>query len=683
MFDITAMLAKGAESLVTDLTKAALEKAGATFRDKHPYKKMNLKPYLEHTLEKCRRLKTIINADYPIDMLDFYVHLEFKVGEAKKNLDDYTVIDAIPDKKRAFIFGAAGSGKSMFMRYLWICYFVRPHGKIPLFIELRDLNTFDGDDLLAFIYSTIANIDVRRQKNAIDEDSFFAAIDEGQFTFLFDGFDELDEARRRIYGPQLIRLAGIESNIVVVSSRPDPRLAAWPSFWNYNVSPLDKKRSLSLVRNVEFNAVVKKKFLQKLNSDLYDSHKDFASRPLLLLIMLLTFDTFADIPEKIHVFYDLAFDALFSRHDATKEAYHRKHYTTLSIDDFKRLLSYYCILTYKDQKWLFSEAEALEYIKHAAGIDQSQRELSSDAFLKDLLETVCVLQWDGLYITFSHRSFQEYFCAYGLLRLPQQFSRQLMVEYSRREQDSVLNMAFDMNKSYIGDNYFYPLCEEFTSIVCSHINLAYYLYRFCGTITIRYCPKRTYWPRRGLGWPGHSGFGFGLHHRPFDEFFDYNPGEFTPASREEELLLAIDIGRKFYNVFRLMDQLYSKKCSAYAEFKGTRYLTDADLSAYRETHVGKNAVKEEKSWVIRCLNGVEIELVVGDRQYGTLREQDANRDHMDEKSDHLKELLCWLETTEWFADTKANLNRMLGFIKEFSEGNRSWESEISHILDLK
>lgn len=133
-------------------------------------------------------------------------------------------------------------------------------------------------------------------------------------------------------------------------------------------------------------------------------------------MMLLTFDQFADIPEKVYLFYEQAFDTLFAKHDATKEAYKRKTYTGLSIDIFKKTLAYFCLASYYDQKHQFTDSEVREYINKS--IKMMNYDIKTEDFLKDLRESVCILQKDGLYWIFTHRSFQEYFSAYCLGNYP-------------------------------------------------------------------------------------------------------------------------------------------------------------------------------------------------------------------------------------------------------------------------
>ncbi len=180
-------------------------------------------------------------------------------------------------------------------------------------------------------------------------------------------------------------------------------------------SATDEKQVVSLVEAIEFDPIVKKKFVTQIKISLCDKHNDFISRPLLATMMLLTYSSFAEIPDRIHVFYDQAFDTLFSRHDVTKEAFKRKRHTSYPIDEFKRIFGVFCLVTYIEQETDFTDATIRENLKKAGKI--ARVAIDADDFLRDLMDAVCVLQRDGLSIVFSHRSFQEYFCAYAFLRL--------------------------------------------------------------------------------------------------------------------------------------------------------------------------------------------------------------------------------------------------------------------------
>jgi predicted NACHT family NTPase len=80
-------------------------------------------------------------------------------------VDEYDFIDVVWDNKKIALFGAAGSGKSMFMRYFWISCAVQPRGKIPLFIELRKFNELSNEDFTSFIFSIAVNSQEQKAKN--------------------------------------------------------------------------------------------------------------------------------------------------------------------------------------------------------------------------------------------------------------------------------------------------------------------------------------------------------------------------------------------------------------------------------------------------------------------------------------------------------------------------------------
>ena len=414
------------------------------------------KDSLSQTFDRCTRMKTLISRDVPVNLLEQYVHVKFTHLSKDQNIeyDDFEVIDQIRERKRVTIQGTAGGGKTVFMRYLWISYFVESRGKIPIFLELRRLNELTVVDLTTFIFRNIITNDEK-----IGMDIFKKSISEGRFTFVFDGFDELSEERRPSVEKQILELsARYKDNLIVVSGRPDSRFEAWQDFSTFRVKALEKEQVIDLIKKVDFDQVIKHKFIDAINRSLYERHESFLSSPLLATMMLLTFSHYAEIPEKIHVFYDLAFDTLFSKHDALKEAFSRRKYTDLSIDIFKRRFSFFCLLSYIDEKFEFTRDELLRYIRKSAEIDGV--EIDAEALTRDLLESVCMMQEDGIGITFTHRSFQEYFTAYCLSRMPASKLTLLLPKISSRASDSVFVMILDMNKDLVEEAYVLPAIRK-------------------------------------------------------------------------------------------------------------------------------------------------------------------------------------------------------------------------------
>lgn len=409
-------------------------------------------PHLEATFNRCTKIKTILNRDEPVELLSHYVNLNFTCNS--KTYDNYAAVEEINKRKKIVIWGTAGTGKTIFMKYLWLSFFENPRGRIPIFVELRNLNDISIDSLMVYLYHSIVS-----SKSNVTREVFSDAVKRGKFIFMFDGFDEIATERRPIFEKQILELANSNPNCtIVVSTRPDEKLAAWQLFSVLKVEPLKLPQVTDLIEKIKYDPKIKAKFLGRIKKDLYQKHQSFLSSPLLATMMLMTFDQFADIPEKVYLFYEQAFDTLFSRHDAVKEAFKRRMFTAYPIDLFKKYFSLFCLVSYHEQKFEFSEEEIRDYLKRGFNIEGAQ--VDTDLFLKDLLESVCIVQRDGLKYIFSHRSFQEFFTAYCLARMPRQKMGTILSGFGRRLGDDVLLMLFDMNDELVETEYTLPRLQQ-------------------------------------------------------------------------------------------------------------------------------------------------------------------------------------------------------------------------------
>jgi hypothetical protein len=120
------------------------------------------------------------------------------------------------------------------------------------------------------------------------------------------------------------------------------------------------------------------------------------------------------------------------------------------------------LITYNENKIEFSQSEVLETLSKVAQLEGIQ--LNGIAFLDDLLNALCILQRDGLQIVFSHRSFQEYFCSYRLMRFPEQKVAELIARFASRDSDNVLPMLFDMDSRLVNRTYIYPTLKRYKEV---------------------------------------------------------------------------------------------------------------------------------------------------------------------------------------------------------------------------
>jgi len=195
----------------------------------------------------------------------------------------------------------------------------------------------------------------------------------------------------------------------MVSSRPDQEFAGWSQFSVFKAKALTLSQACSLVDKLPYDEELKTKFIGDIKDGLFEKHQSFLSNPLLLSIMLLTYGHSADIPNKLSIFYNQAYEALFQRHDAMKGAYQRDKLTNLDIQDFARIFSAFSVQTYDKRIFSFSSSDAIKFLEKSKNIVNVK--FDPQAYLTDALQAVCLLVEEGLFITFSHRSFQEFFTA--------------------------------------------------------------------------------------------------------------------------------------------------------------------------------------------------------------------------------------------------------------------------------
>ena len=185
-----------------------------------------------------------------------------------------------------------------------------------------------------------------------------------------------------------------------------------------------------------------KEFFKRLTPQFYKLHESFLSTPLLAIMLMLTFEEYAEIPDSLHAFYRNAFDTLVRRHDAMKAQFLRRTHSNCSAEDFKGLFASFCLLTYSKSKYQFSHEEIIEYIKQS--LKQQRIKGDPEKILNDLIESICLLQREGFEISFVHRSFQEYFCALFVSQAPAGIVSKYLESGKFRVRDNVLPMLFGM-----------------------------------------------------------------------------------------------------------------------------------------------------------------------------------------------------------------------------------------------
>ncbi|MEL6627998.1 MAG: NACHT domain-containing protein, partial [Bacteroidota bacterium] len=391
---------------------------------------------------KCSLVRTLYSKNKPMPLRDVYVRTRFTQGQRK--FSDRDIINKFSSGRRIIIKGNGGSGKTIFLKHLWLSLFEQSSGRIPIFLELRRLNDLQSIDIASFCRNELQS-DMSFGKGVFEK-----LCQAGRFQFIFDGFDEVNRENRKTVERQVISLSEkYQSCCFLVSGREDDRFSSWGDFEVYSVSPLQLSDVKELIENIPFDRKVKRKFLETLKEDFFDQHRSFLSSPLLAVMMLMTFNENAIIPSKLTEFYKSAFQTLLTWHDATKDSFERDR--ALSVDDFRKVFSTFCLITYYDQAFEFDEDLFRRYIKKSLKYHSITANL--DDVQNDICESANLLQKDGLKYIFIHRSFQEYFAAECAMQVVSGKAKDFLEVFSKRIRDTVFAMCYEIHSELVFDEY--------------------------------------------------------------------------------------------------------------------------------------------------------------------------------------------------------------------------------------
>lgn len=449
---------KIATAVVTDLTKSffsSVRDSATTFLRRHLTIRLeNFEQYIQRTHDRCASVRLIIDKDRTYSLNEIYVSANYICGQ--EGVSDEDLCQLARDNARFVVQGFGGIGKTVFLKYLWLAIYNNPQGRIPVFIELKKLNDISDLHLESYLRLTISD----GNPNFSDEE-FRALCEDGRFIFLFDAFDEIKDDVRIGAERELLDLANNYPKCgFVISSRKDNRFSAWEQFSTYHAAPFNQKQIKKVILSVDFDKGVRRRFLSEIidKTEKFDEFSDFLSTPLLALMMLLMYRQFADVPEKIHLFYRYAFQTLYSLHDGNKESFTRHRKTSLDEDQFCKIFSIFSLMTYGQMRTSFDAGEVRSLL--SAAVTRSGISVNVDKFLDEAVESVNLLYKEGEVYSFVHRSFQEYFAAYAVVNFFSAKMSELLLKMPDRSDDKFYTMTYEMNSDIV-DDYF--ICPQYSA----------------------------------------------------------------------------------------------------------------------------------------------------------------------------------------------------------------------------
>ena len=414
------------------------------------------KAYLKGLVEKYNRIPSILFKEALSPFTAYYVPNDVEWHEPVPNqrmsyyvrrINGRDVSTLLKVSRYLVLSGTGGLGKSMMMRNFALssAETYEKTGILPFFVPLKDYEATFAT-MLDYVFSSITDLWPELTVEKLE-----AILKSGKALLLFDGLDEIHTSKLTDFTKKMNSFQDRYSqNAFVISSRPYSNFLSFTRSTVLRLQPFTKTQALELIDRYNYRSdapSLQARFRLQFENELFSTHKGFSDNPLLLSIMMLTFEMDAEVPLQKHLFYQEAYTVLSRRHDALKDGYNRKLSTGWNSNRFADYFAFFCATTYNDGKVSFTYTLMEQYFQKMAKKYHIQ-DVTVDDFIYDLINNLCLMYQDGLNYGFIHRSFQEYFCAkYFNAQLDELLTHVIPVfdrNDTTKKGDSAIEMLFDM-----------------------------------------------------------------------------------------------------------------------------------------------------------------------------------------------------------------------------------------------
>lgn len=402
----------------------------------------------------CNRLKLLPN--YFMSTSDLKIYRE---------IEDAT-IDKLPFMNKGVLVAAdGGMGKSMMMHSIIVDMIDRFDEMqiVPIFVTARLYNP-SWHDFIDLVYS-----EYKRHNADFTLEDLTKLLASGRAILLLDGIDEVGSNYLNTFMDEFDRFMDYYPKVrYILSMRKHIQSRVISRFLKYALQPFNVDEAIQMVSKLDnhvINEQTKEDFIDSLmyskNGIDWEKQEGFLGNPLLLTIMLMAYDENYEIPSHRYLFYQYAYEAMAKKHDATKNL-RREFKTGLTIDKFQLYFGEFCAATYAAEMYEFKEDEIKKYLDEV--IAANNINTTSELFIADITEKLCLMYRDGQEYLFVHRSFQEYFTAYFFSKQDARYYKpiyDMFMEYDEcRHDDEVLSMLYGMAEQSVELHIVIPFLEE-------------------------------------------------------------------------------------------------------------------------------------------------------------------------------------------------------------------------------
>jgi len=436
---IQSFIANLVSSFTSEVT-AFLENKIKNWKD--VYFNSNIADYLNSMNNKFSMTKTFLYRNNPEDFRKRY----FNVLLRSKDVGNFLVTNIdefFRNNNFISIISSAGSGKTMFVKNVFIKTLEQKNKKIPIEITLRDLKTEEN-----CIEKNILD------KLKIDKDVLNILLEKGKFLFLLDGYDEISIQNNEFISRQIVNFTDkFHKNYFLITSRPGAGLESIPRFKEFTIKELD----ISQIKEFITIQIDDKNFQNKLISIINNNLNnrtiiEYLKNPLLLSMFIFTFKSYPEIPKSRSQFYWNVYDTLCNKHDSITKfgGYQHERKSELKNEDITKILEWFAYKSFFENKFSFNEqylVEKLTEIKNKLNFNTDIK-----CLIYDLTVSLSIIIKDGLEYKFPHKTLQEYFVV------------RLIKDLNEKSKEKIYSEIIPKRLVFYSNISFFDLCEEIDNI---------------------------------------------------------------------------------------------------------------------------------------------------------------------------------------------------------------------------
>ena len=239
----------------------------------------------------------------------------------------------------------------------------------------------------------------------------------GRIQLLLDGFDEIDPSDVNSF---LIKLGQFTDKYdkvqVVITSRQNESITGLNGFIKLYVWPFDNDQSMNLIDRIlayQGQLGERDKVIQYISNGFLKKDGVFASHPLLLTYVAMTYPSYSRYNDNPSLFYKATYEALLSGHDDNKKPYDRVFMSVDNADQFSAVFKQFCAMSYKDGVLQFdtNTFDAYFYKLTAHQRFENPHKMTLKNFKHDVCSTACMMYEQDVDIFYIDPGFQEFLFA--------------------------------------------------------------------------------------------------------------------------------------------------------------------------------------------------------------------------------------------------------------------------------